>query len=82
MRSMREYQQTPPRIRAPPRICRTAGISPKRKAAITAAATGSQSLDAETKEGEKYFRHQLKMLWPRIVEKMASNAPTMMGLGP
>ena len=53
LRSMREYQQTPPRIRAPPRICRTAGISPKRKAAITAAATGSQSLDADTKEGEK-----------------------------
>ena len=66
----------------PPRICRGTGISAKRNAAINAAATGSQSLEAETKDGEKNFRHQLKMLCPRIVEKMASSAPTRMGLGP
>ena len=80
--SILEYQQTPPRISTPPMIWNAVGISLKRKAAMAAAATGSQSLDAETKEGEKYFRHQLKMLWPRMVEKMARRAPTTMALGP
>ena len=42
---------------------------------MTAATTGSHSLDADTKAGEKYFRHQLKMLCPRIVEKTASSRP-------
>ena len=37
--------------------------------AIIAAATGSHNLDADTKAGEKYFKHQLKMLWPKINEK-------------
>ena len=60
--SILEYQHTPPRIRIPPRTWNTVGISAKRTAAMAAAATGSQSLEADTKEGEKYFRHQLKML--------------------
>ena len=47
-----------------------------------AATTGSHSLDADTKDGEKYLRHQLKMLCPSIVEKIASNNPTQMAFHP
>ena len=50
--------------------------------AITAATTGSQSLEADTKEGEKYFKHQLKMLWPKMVENTASSRPTITALQP
>ena len=82
MLSIREYQRTPPRINKPPNICSQPGSSPKRKPAITAATTGSQSLDAETKEGEKYFKHQLKILWPNMVEHTASSKPTITALQP
>ena len=54
----------------------------KRKAARMAATTGSQSLDADTKAGEKYLRHQLKILWPRMVENNASSKPTTTALKP
>ena len=60
----------------PPAICRSAGTSLNRKSAKTAAATGSHSLEADTKEGEKNFRHQLKILCPRSVENTASKSPT------
>ena len=69
-------------IRTPPIICNKTGASPKRKLARIAATTGSQSLEADTKDGEKYFRHQLKILCPKIVEKIASSRPTTMALGP
>ena len=42
----------------------------------------SQSLEADTKDGEKYFRHHLKMLCPRMVEKTASSKPTTMVFSP
>ena len=74
-RSICEYQHTPPKIRIPPRIWNTVGISAKRTAAMAAAATGSQSLEADTKDGEKYFRHQENTLWPRMVGNNASRNP-------
>ena len=60
--SIAEYHKTPPRIKILPRIWSPVGISPNRKAAKIAATTGSQSLEADTKAGEKYLRHQLKIL--------------------
>ena len=60
---------------APPKICRTEGSSRNRNTAIMDAATGSHSLDADTKAGEKYFRHQLKMLCPKMVENTAKYLP-------
>ena len=41
------------------------------------AITGSHNFDAETNAGEKYFRHQLKILCPKIVENTASKKPTI-----
>ena len=35
-----------------------------------AATTGSHNLEADTKDGEKYFRHQLKILCPKMVENI------------
>jgi len=80
--SILEYQHTPPRIKIPPNICRRPGYSENSTPAMIVAATGSQSLEADTKEGEKYFRHQLKMLCPRIVEKIARKNPIEIGLNP
>ena len=51
------------------------GISENINIAIIADTTGSQSFDAETNEGEKYFKHQLKILWPKMVEKSESRSP-------
>ena len=65
-----------------PIACITDGISANKKAAKKEATTGSQSLEAETKEGEKYLRHQLKMLCPKMVEKTPSNRPTIGALNP
>ena len=39
-------------------------------------------LGGETKAGDKNFRHQLKMLWPRMVEKTARRNPTTIPLEP
>ena len=69
-------------IMTPPATCNNTGISPNKIPAMIAATTGSQSLDADTKAGEKYFRHQLKILCPKIVEKMDSNKPTTTALIP
>ena len=69
-------------IMAPPAICNKTGSSPNKKPAIIAAATGSQSLEADTNAGEKYFRHQLKILCPKIVEKTDNNNPTTTALIP
>lgn len=69
-------------IIAPPAICNKTGSSPNKKPAIIAAATGSQSFDADTNAGEKYFKHQLKMLCPKIVEKADSKSPTTTALIP
>ena len=66
----------------PPTICNKAGNSPNKLAAITAATTGSQSFDADTNAGEKYFKHQLKILCPKIVEKTDNNRPTITALTP
>ena len=33
-------------------------------------------MEADTKAGEKNFRHQLKMLWPNKVEKILNKSPT------
>ena len=46
----------------PPTIVRGFGYSEKTGIAIIAATTGSKSFDADTKDGEKYLRHQLKIL--------------------
>ena len=35
-----------------------------------------------TKDGEKNFRHQLKILWPRIVENTANRRPIKIGANP
>ena len=65
-----------------PAICRSAGTSLNRKSAKTAAATGSHSLEADTKEGEKNFRHQLKILCPKRVEHTLRSRPTTTDLTP
>lgn len=66
----------------PPRICSNAGISPNRTRAIAEATTGSHNFDADTKAGEKYFKHQVKILCPRSVEKIPSRSPQTAGLMP
>ena len=67
---------------APPRICNMAGISPNKINARIDATTGSHSLDAETKAGEKYFRHQVKILCPSNVEKIPRRSPQIAGFIP
>lgn len=57
-------------------ICKSAGISENRKIAKTDATTGSRSLDADTNDGDKNFRHQLKILCPKMVEKTLKSKPT------
>ena len=59
----------------PPKIWRGAGISPKSMKAMAEATTGSQSFEADTKAGEKYFKHQVKILCPSKVEKIPSSNP-------
>ena len=63
-------------------ICGNTGSSPNKKPAKTAATTGSQSFDADTNAGEKYFKHQLKMLCPKIVENTDNSNPTITALIP
>ena len=53
-----------------------------KKIAKNAATTGSHSFDADTKAGEKYFKHQLKILCPNMVEKTDNNKPTTIALIP
>ena len=69
-------------IKTPPIICKAVGISKKRIPAKIAATTGSQSFEADTNAGEKYLRHQLKILCPSIVENSAKRRPTITALIP
>lgn len=50
--------------------------------AKNAATTGSHNFDADTNAGEKYFKHQLKILCPNIVENTDNNNPTITALVP
>ncbi len=50
--SILEYQNTPPKINIPPRICTGFGISQNSGMATSAATTGSHSLEADTNAGE------------------------------
>ena len=69
-------------INIAPAICINVGISLNKNIANIADTTGSHSFDADTKEGEKYFKHQEKMLWPKMVENIANRSPTTGALMP
>lgn len=63
-------------VMIPPTICNMAGTSANRNTANNAATGGSQSFEADTNDGDKYFRHQLKILCPSSVEHTESSSPT------
>ena len=66
----------------PPAICRSAGTSLNRKAQRQQQPQARTAWEADTKEGEKNFRHQLKILCPKRVEHTLRSRPTTTDLTP
>ena len=70
-----EYSNTPPITIAPPTICCSVGTSAKMRRASIDANIVSVSFADDTKEGLRYFKHQLKIECPIRVENTARHSP-------
>ena len=66
----------------PPASWSMPGISAKITTAAAAAHTGPASLTAHTYLADRYTRLQLKMLWPRSVQKTARQRLMSQSIGP